>query len=426
MKPANLSRVAILHYSAPPVIGGVENVILAHTRLFHESGIPVSVIAGRGDADALPAGTEWIQIPELDSQHPRIMEMGADLDHGSVPSYFDEMVKQLVDDLAPVLRSMDVLIVHNVFSKHFNLPLTAALFRLLDQGEVPRCIAWCHDLTWTSPRSRSKVYPAYPWDLLRAHRSDITYVTVSEERQRELAGLLGRAPDEISVIYNGVNPGELLALDEESLALIHRLGLWESDLNLIMPVRVTRAKNIELALRVVAELKNKAIRPKLVITGPPDPHDPSNMEYFQRLLSLRAQLGLPAEVHFVYESGPAPGESYTVDMPIVAGLMRVSDALLMPSHQEGFGMPVLEAALAGIPVFSSDQVPAAIEIGGQEVIRFSPAADPAEVAEWVLQTLEQSSVWKLRRRVRQTLTWRSIFNRQILPLIGERSHEVRE
>jgi glycosyltransferase involved in cell wall biosynthesis len=351
--------------------------------------------------------------------------MSADLDRGVIPSHFEEMVNLLVDALSPVLRSIDVLIVHNVFSKHFNLPLTAALFRLLEEGGIHHCVAWCHDLTWTSPRSQSKVYPAYPWDLLRTYRSDITYVTVSQERQRELTDLLGRPQEEIRVIYNGVDPGELLALDEEIRLLIDRLELWESDLNLIMPVRVTKAKNIELALRVVAELKQKKIGPKLVITGPPDPHDPANMGYFQSLLHLREQLRLIDQAHFVYESGPVPDEPYTVGMPVVASLMRISDALFMPSHQEGFGMPVLEAGLAGIPVFSAEQVPAAAEIGGPDVIRFSPAAEPVQIAELVLRTVGQSSVWNLRRRVRQTLTWRSIFDRQILPLVGERSHEVR-
>jgi hypothetical protein len=60
-----------------------------------------------------------------------------------------------------ILRRFDHLIVHNVFTKHFNLPLTAALFELLDAQRIPHCIAWCHDFTWTSPHSRSKVHAGY-------------------------------------------------------------------------------------------------------------------------------------------------------------------------------------------------------------------------------------------------------------------------
>jgi glycosyltransferase involved in cell wall biosynthesis len=214
-----------------------------------------------------------------------------------------------------------------------------------------------------------------------------------------------------------VDPAELLALSADGLALIDRLDMWNSDLNLIMPVRVTQAKNIELAIRVAAALKERGIQPNIVITGPPDPHDPLNLEYFQSLLDLRKQLGVDREVHFVYQSGSNPENPLIVDMPIVAELFRVSDALFMPSRREGFGMPVLEAGLVGIPVFSTDQVPAANEIGGQDVIRFSAQADPGHVAERIVEMIEKSPMLQLRRRVRQGLTWRSIFNRQIIPFL---------
>lgn len=417
MNSAALRKVAFLHYSAPPVIGGVENVMLAHIRLLREAGYPVTVLAGRGDKEALPPGTAYFGIPELGSQHPQIVEMSDELEHGRVPTHFERVVNQIVEALTSVLQSIDLLIVHNVFTKHFNLPLTAALFRMLDQGTIRHCVAWCHDLTWTSPNSRSKVFPGYPWDLLRTPRSDILYVTISQERQRELAELFACPPEEIEVIYNGVDAKELLALSEVGLALIDRLGLWESDLNLIMPVRVTQAKNVELALQVVASLKARAVQLKLIVTGPPDPHDPMNMKYFQRLMNLREELGVVHQMRFVYESGPVRSESFTVEMPIVAELMRVSDALFMPSHREGFGMPVLEAGLAGIPVFCTTQVPAANEIGGQDVIRFAPDAAADEVAGLILHWMENSPVFQLRRRVRRELTWRGIFQRQILPLL---------
>lgn len=419
MTPPQKRKIAILHYSAPPVIGGVENVILAHVRLLVEAGYPTTILTGRGETNAFPAKTDLISIPELDSQHPEIVQMSQELEEGRLPARFDEMADRLVRTLAPLLGSIDVLIVHNIFTKHFNLPLTAALFRLLDEGTIRQCVAWCHDITWTSPNSRSKVFPGYPWDLLRTHRSDITYVTVSQERQRDLANLLGCLPEQIHVIYNGVDAKELLALSEAGLSLIDRLNLWESDLNLLMPVRVTRAKNIELALRVVAALKETGMQPKLVVTGPPDPHDPANMQYFRLLLNLRGELGVVDQMRFVYESGPVPTEPLIVDMPVVAELFRVSDALFMPSRREGFGMPILEAGLVGIPVFCSDRVPAANEIGRQDVIQFSADADADFVASLILKWVENSSILHLRKHVRQKLTWRGIFQHEILPLVEQ-------
>jgi glycosyltransferase involved in cell wall biosynthesis len=393
--------------------------MLAHLHLFLQAGYRMTVLAGRGEQAALPPGTNFLQIPELDSQHPQTLEMSRQLEQGQVPPNFEQMATKIAEQLVSELASMDCLLVHNVFTKHFNLPLTAALARLLDQKVIRRCVAWCHDMTWTSPNSRSKVFPGYPWDLLRTPRADITYVAISQERRRDLANLFECPPEQIKLIYNGVDPGELLALSDPGLALIDRLGLWDSDLNLLMPFRVTQAKNIELAMQVVAALKEKGIRPKLVVTGPPDPHEPMNMEYFRSLLRLRRQLGVVRQMRFVYESGPNPAEPFTIDMPQVAELLRVSDALFMPSHREGFGMPVLEAGLLGLPVFCAEVVPAAREIGGQDLIRFSPQANPNQVADLIAKWAKASPVLNLRRRIRQELTWRSIFQREILPLLRQ-------
>jgi mannosylglucosylglycerate synthase len=410
-------RVGILHYSAPPIVGGVENVLKAHVRLFLEAGCTVTVLAGRAEMDALPNGAALIHIPELDSQHPQIKAMSQQLEKKQVPDVFETMVERLTRLLVPALSSIDILIVHNVFTKHFNLPLTAALFHLLDQNSITYCVAWCHDITWTSPNSRRKVFDGYPWDLLRTYRSDVTYVAVSRTRQQELAGLYACPEERIHVIYNGVDLQELLALSPDGLALIKRLDLHSCELALLMPVRVTQAKNIELALRVAAAMKAMGIFTRFIVTGPPDPHDPKNMEYFRRLLSLRSELGVEDELRFVYESSPNKSEPLVIEFPLVAELYRVSDALFLPSHREGFGMSVLEAGLVGLPVFCADTVPAAEEIAAQDAVMFSPDANPEQVADLILHTMNANPVHRLKQHVRRDLTWESIFQKEILPLL---------
>jgi glycosyltransferase involved in cell wall biosynthesis len=415
----SIPRIAILHYSAPPVVGGVEAVILAHTQALVQAGYPVTVVAGRGEADALPAGAELLLVPEIDSQHAEIARLSAQLEQGQVPPGFEAMREQLVEKLAPILSGFDTLIVHNVITKHFNLPLTAALDRLLNRHGVPHCIAWCHDFTWTSPSSGSRVRPGYPWDLLRTRRSDVTYVVVSQRRQQELSGLFGCPAEQIRVIYNGVDPQALLGLSAEGAALVERLDLLEQDLVLLMPVRVTQAKNVEYALRVVAALKARGCRPKLVLTGPPDPHDAASLAYFRSLQALRRELGVEEEMRFVFESGSDPGEPYLVEAGVVGKLFRVSDLMFMPSHREGFGMPVLEAGLAGVPV-ACTEVPAAVEIGGEDVILFDLGEAPDRLAGRILAWAEDSPVHRLRRRVRQGYTWQAIFRRDIEPLLRRR------
>jgi len=145
MKP----ETAILHYTAPPIVGGVEAVIKAHVQAFRQADYPITVVAGRGEQEALPPGADFIPIPKIDSRHPEIAEVGKRLAEGEVPATFNDLVNQLAEALAPELRHFDNFIVHNIFTKRFNLPLTAALHRLLDENVIQNCIAWCHDLGWT-------------------------------------------------------------------------------------------------------------------------------------------------------------------------------------------------------------------------------------------------------------------------------------
>ncbi len=412
-------RIAIIHYTAPPSVGGVEAVMMAHTRWLVKSGHAVTLIAGDGAEAALPAGATLAVVPEMASRHPEVLRASSELEQGRVPAAFEELAGRLVDRLEPLLRPMDWVIPHNIFTKHFNLPLTAALHRLLDSAKVVNCIAWCHDSTWTSPHSRSKVHPGYPWDLLRTYRSDVTYVAVSKRRQKEMSELFGCLAERIHVIYNGVDPAELLGLSGEGQSLVSQFNLVESDLVLLMPVRVTQAKNIEFALQVVAALKGRGLRPSLIVTGPPDPHDALSLSYYRGLLALRGQLGVEQEVHFVYEASLGPGHPRTVEPRVVGDLFRLSDALFMPSHREGFGMPVVEAGLVGLPVFCA-AIPAGEEIGGEDVTMFAADATPSEVASRLTAWAEGSAVHRLRRRVRQSLTWEQIFRREILPLLEGR------
>jgi glycosyltransferase involved in cell wall biosynthesis len=405
-----------MHYSAPPVVGGVEGVIEAHVRTFAEAGYPVAVIAGHGESDALPAEVEYIQVPEMDTRHPEIAEVTSELEGGSVPSAFDHLTDHLAETLAPKLNRFDNLIVHNALTKRFNLPLTAALFKLLDLGVIAHLIAWCHDIGWTSEHSRPNLHEGYPWDLLRTYREDVTYVVVSEQRRQALARLFKCPAEEIHVIYNGVAPAFLLGLTQEGHRLVDRLDLLANDLIVLMPVRVTQAKNIELALRMVAAMKAQGESVKLVLTGPPDPHDEESMAYFRDLQALRRDLDVDDEMRFVFESGPDAEEGFTIDMAIVADLLRVCDLVFMPSHREGFGMPVLEAGLVGKPMVCT-AVPAAREIGGEDVMVIPPDGDPHQIAGRILSFVDEMPMQRLRRRVRRGYTWRAIFERDIEPLL---------
>ena len=157
--------IVLVHYSAPPVVGGVESVLGHHARLMADAGHNVRILAGRG-AQVDPR-IPFMQVPQADSRHPDVLALKAELDDGRVPPAFDELVNQLAEELKRAIGKPDFVICHNVCSLSKNLALTAALQRVFEKQERLRPILWHHDLAWTTPRYRDELHDGYPWDLLR-------------------------------------------------------------------------------------------------------------------------------------------------------------------------------------------------------------------------------------------------------------------
>jgi glycosyltransferase involved in cell wall biosynthesis len=104
-------------------------------------------------------------------------------------------------------------------------------------------------------------------------------------------------------------------------------------------------------------------------------------------------------------------------LDVVFDLYRVADLMFMPSHQEGFGMPVLEAGLVGLPVAAANTVPAAEEIGGEDVLSFSPDLPPQLLAQQLMPWVNADKKLRLARQTRHNFTWEAIFHKQIEPLL---------
>jgi glycosyltransferase involved in cell wall biosynthesis len=240
-------RVALLHYTAQPVVGGVELVLARQARLMADAGHGVTVIAGRGRAP--DARTGFVRIPLADTRHPRILALQAALNDGAVPAAFATVRQRLEDALQSAAAGHDVLVAHNVCSLHMNLALTAALARLNGTPGFPRVVAWHHDLAWTAARYRADLHPGEPWDLLRTAWPGVVHAAVSDERRAALADLLGVDPAGIAVVANGIDRDAFLGLDRRTRALLRRLALETAAPILLLPVRIAPRKNIALARR---------------------------------------------------------------------------------------------------------------------------------------------------------------------------------
>jgi glycosyltransferase involved in cell wall biosynthesis len=404
-------NIAILHYSVPPIVGGVESVIGHHAQLMSADGHSVHLIAARGES--LSEQMPLTVIPLADSRHERVAKMKDQLDRSEVTKDFELLRDELAGQLQDALSGMDILIAHNICSLNKNLALTAALHKLYKSAlrKLPRLILWHHDLAWTTPRYQPELHESYPWNLLKTAWTDATQVTISEMRQDELSDLMEIDKSNIHVIPNGVDIGKFLKLEEQTLDYIKKLNLLQASPLLLLPVRITSRKNIELALQILAALQNDLPSAQIVVTGPLGPHNSANLQYFEKLSALRDELGLKKSAHFLAEltEGFIPDE-------VISDFYKLADALLFPSFEEGFGIPILEAGFAGIPVFCSDILPLK-KLGGEFVSYFSPEENPDVVAKMMAGYFRTDRIFSLRTHVREQFTWESIYATKIAPLL---------
>ncbi len=81
-QPSARPRIVLLHYSAPPIVGGVEAVIAEPARLFGEAGFRVLLVVGRRDRTHESPLQKIAVIPEMDSENPEYLILKTFLDAG--------------------------------------------------------------------------------------------------------------------------------------------------------------------------------------------------------------------------------------------------------------------------------------------------------------------------------------------------------
>lgn len=375
-------RVALVHYSAPPVIGGVELIVGEHARVLREAGHDVAVVAGRGDG---------VRIPELDSRHPEVEAMTAELAEGRVPASYERLRASLRERLGAALRDRDVVVAHNVLTMPFNLPAAEVLLEL---GRP--LLAWTHDLAWTMERYREFRRDGRPWEILGAAQSGCRYIAVSRTRAREIEATFKLR--HVDVVPNGIDALAFVGIGGETAELARRARMLDADPLILVPSRVTPRKRLEVAIEAAAVLGRDQPKLKLAITGPLGAHSPANSAYAKELEELTARLGCADKVIFM-RSLETGGTMHPVKDGDVPGLYRLADLVLLPSESEGFGLVLLEAGLARVPVVCAD-LPVLREVGGRGSWRFRPGAAAEEVAAVCRRALGTRAA-KLRRRARE-------------------------
>ena len=262
-----------------------------------------------------------------------------------------------------------------ILHEQFALPRAisrAGIDVLLNPGYTGPAFCSCPSVT-VFHDLQHKIHPEYfrwfdlPfWRLLLwiSVRRSRGLIAVSEATRQDLRHYYG--VDSI-VIHHGVEPTffELAARREPKDYLLCVSTLHPH-------------KNLERLLRVHAAMKDA---PELVITG------------------LRGFAAAPLEK----AAGPRVRFTGWIPRDDLYELFRCARAFIYPSLFEGFGMPVLEAMAAGIPVACSDIRPLR-EIADGNAIFFNPQSDDA-MRRAIERGFEDDSLVEPAREHATMFTW---------------------
>ncbi len=303
--------------------------------------------------------------------------------------------------LAPSARIVEVAAGGYSVAEHVQVP--AALLReRADLVHIPHyvvpvllhrpVVVTIHDVIqlFYPPRRRFQMGIWYLRTMMRlALGRARRVITVSRASRGDLIQLFGADPERVHVVPNGVDPRLGERPPREALdALRERYDIRPP---VFLAVSNDKPhKNLDVLLRAFhLAVTRHRVPGQLVVVGGRGPDSP---------LARRAErLGLAHRTRFV---GRIPRRD-------LVGLYHLASVLVHVALYEGFGLPVLEAMCAGLPVITSN-VGALRELG-EGVARLVDPLSAEEVAEAMQRVLVDDPLRRLMveagRRRAESMTW---------------------
>jgi glycosyltransferase involved in cell wall biosynthesis len=196
-------------------------------------------------------------------------------------------------------------------------------------------------------------------------------IAISQSCKNDIVELLGVAPERVDVVYGGIDVSEFAKkADAEYLnSLRKRFGVrgeYFIHLGTLEP-----RKNLPRLIKAYASLKNSdRSRPQLVLAGQAG-------WMFEEIFETIERLNLGKDV---IHTGYLSRED-------ALSLLSGASACVYPSLYEGFGLPVLEAMAAGVPILTSN-VSSMPEVAGNTGILVNPT-DIDEIASGLTELIER-------------------------------------
>lgn len=306
-----------------------------------QAAVTVAILSFRlGVADGVSvAAAQWAAGLRRMGCRVRTIAGSGTADHLLPGLAFDVRRPARRRDIEAALRGVDLVVVENVCSLPMNPPVTEAVAQAL-HGR--RAVLRHHDLPWE--RERYAHLRGWPPD-----NASWQHVAISQHSAAELA----RRGIDATAVYHGY---ARIPRRGDRAAGRAALGVTPRQRLLLQPTRAIARKNVAAGIALA-----QALDAIYWLTGV------AEEGYGPQLADLLADARCP--IRRGLPDGLRMADAYAA-----------ADAVVLPSTWEGFGLPLIESALAGRPLAVSDY-PVAREVARLGFAWF-PVDDPAPLAAW--------------------------------------------
>jgi glycosyltransferase involved in cell wall biosynthesis len=293
----------------------------------------------------------------------------------------------VVKSLLPLIADSDAVVIHGIWQYH-----AFATWRSIRRAapSAPPYWVYPHGMLdpWfkrTYPRKHLKKWLYWPWADYRVLR-DATGVCFTSEQERLLARQsfwLYRA-HELVVPYGLQTPpghGDIQMQLRQRQTFFDRFPELTGQRLILCLARLHVKKGLDLLLEAFAPLARQDPSLHLMLAGPANSSADKDLK--RSLIETARDHGVAAQVHL-------PG---LLDGDLKWGALRSAELFAMPSHQENFGVAVVEALACGLPVLIST----AINIG-EEVLAAGAGLVQADTREATTTALAAWNVLSSEQR----------------------------
>lgn len=269
-------------------------------------------------------------------------------------SFYEEL-DVIVDSLSSFLGNVDVCILHDILFQGWHYIHNIAIRKVSIAYPSLRFVAFTHSF----PHPRPAEIPPHLFGLYSPLKNT-SYVYPTYSGIPALAQQYQVPEGRCKVVHHSFSS---ISFYCEEVQQLHReVNLYDCDLLMIYPARLTPSKQLELILPLAGAFYHHCEQSVKIIYCDFPSSDIDSQSYKSQIMAQAKAHQLPPEtVVFTSDHG------FPLGFPrnAVLDLFSLSNLFVLPSLSESFGLTVLEAASRGNFLVLNHTVPALSEIGDQ-------------------------------------------------------------